>query len=248
LIRHSALHSAYDGEHDYQLVVTVVPELIRMEDPDSRVDWTSVRWTTDAKYVEQAEYSTLAGAALFTTKRAGKTRIGMSLETTEGARMQSEATLEISSATSDEWQVGQKYYSRGMMIRPPPPEDVGICGLPPTIELPRKQACGVCHYKDQLGGPCTPFDTAMYADDELIATFSRGVLPRDGFNPGAFLDGFKRDKEQGACVFKHLHVRDDIDEPIARGLVWKLRSLEPIVPEGFDPQLINPVERTRFFP
>ena len=149
LVRYDTLYSAFDGEHDYRVVVNVLPKLVREaildQDPDSRIDWTSVRWTTDPAFAVQADYPLIAGAALLTTKRAGKTRVAVSFETTAGVRLQSEATLVITAASPDEWQAGDDYFKRSEPIVRPPPENRGACGLPETVEPPYTRSCLNCH-------------------------------------------------------------------------------------------------------
>lgn len=244
LIRQATMYSAYDRDHDYRVVVNVMPGLVREvildQDPDSRIDWTSVRWSVDPAFVDRADYPPLAGAALLTTKRAGKTHIGVSFETTAAARLQSEATLVITAASSDEWHLGDEYFNRGEQIKPPAAEDRGACGLPQTVELPVTHSCLNCHdSRFGFGGPITPLDLADRADDELLAIFTEGTQPARGFAPDSFISVAEREGADSACIFKRMHTADDCDAQTARGILWKLRSLDSVVPKDFDPELIN---------
>jgi hypothetical protein len=66
-----------------------------------------------------------------------------------------------------------------------------------------------------VGGELTPARIASFSDDDLVRIFTSGWMP-PGYVTTTMPD----------CVFETFHAWD-IDDTAKRGLVWKLRSIEP---------------------
>lgn len=243
LLRFTDQYSAYDGENPYPVVVGISRAALPAK---SDVDWPSVRWIYDASFVEQTDYRVLdgsagddfipvrkydplAGTAVFTTKRTGSTRIGVVFRTLAGEPMHGEAKLQISQASAEEWALGDGYFNKSARIMQYPDRD-GLCGLPETVELEKQTNCVNCHFPQYRFSPCSPLQTARYSDDELLGTIARGELPPDTLSWSKFLQS----APDPQCVFDEWHSPDDIDDTIARGLLWKLRSMLPELPEELD--------------
>jgi hypothetical protein len=213
LIEVQRLYSAYDGEHDYRVVARV----------DRTVaDLSFLHWTTDSAFVERLWDPGVPGAVLLTTKRTGTTHIELLAETADDQRVRSEATLEISQASSDEWARGDEYWGRPRVLadfveRPTRPP---VCGLP--ADTFQDTSCLNCH-TPLRGDLAARLDATPYSDERLIATFAQGEFPLGGVTDNEFL----RQVPDPDCAFKQMHNPIDLDEETTRGLVWKMRSLEP---------------------
>jgi len=237
LIQFPQLFSAYDGEHSYRVAANVPladPNSSESQASDSgeAIDARSLKWSIDDDYLDLQDYTALPGAALLTTKQAGSTTIRVEAMTTEGKPVHGEARLEISEATAEEWTTGDERYNRPMIIieswpRKPVAPGEAQCGLPSAVALPKNASCINCHNETlRISTEYTPVRTARYSDEQLIGIFARGEVPADGVAPGPFLENVA----MAECVFMLMHTPDDIDDKTARGLLWKLRSLEPKPP------------------
>ncbi|MET0385567.1 MAG: hypothetical protein ABW321_06395 [Polyangiales bacterium] len=231
LIRYSRLYSAYDGQHDYQLVVSLAAS--GDHEQARSLDRATAEWTVDSAFVDDQDYRPLVGARVLTTKRAGRTRVAVTVRTEDGQRVRDEAILEISAASPDEWATADAYFNRAMAsggFELKPASGETVCGLAREVLDGGRHSCGVCHHPQQQFSPCTSLQTARYTDDELMATFARGVQPLNDIVASGFLSRLP----MPGCVFEHWHTPLDLDEGTTRGLVWKLRSIAPLIPNDLD--------------
>lgn len=97
-----------------------------------------------------------------------------------------------------------------------------VCGLP--ADTFQDTSCVNCHNDSPLRSALgAHLDAAPYSDERLIATFAQGEFPL-----GRVMDNeFLRQVPDPDCAFKQMHNPIDLDEETTRGLVWKMRSLEP---------------------
>jgi len=234
LIQFSPMYSAFGGAQVYSLT-PFVPTADPATKDSTPVMASTIKWVTEDKFVKQDQFGDIPGAIKLTTKATGTTKVQFTATTVAGKQINSEAQLTISKADDAEWAKGDARYSGGAPIdfrsmlsgaTAMPAAGGGVCGLPFNImaSLPKDASCTNCH---NTGGNAiavehTPTQTAGYSDDQLIAIFTQGQKPA-GYQ---FNSIFLKMLPQPDCIYSMFHTWT-IDEETKRGIVLKLRSIEP---------------------
>jgi hypothetical protein len=255
LIRYAPMYSAYDdGSHDYQLPAFFVgcatdaaptpPDgtlhgcgagtPINADGSDPLKPETA-QWTVDSSAASKDAYSdtTLPGSVLLTTKKAGTSKVTVTVSTKSGKKFTQTTTLQVTAATADEWTAGDARYNNNVtinlgMLMP------GMGGVP---MIPKDASCANCH--NNMAGSITvehtPQQTAGYSDDDLIAIFTTGVKPMGAtfnspFLNNAFLKSMPALQEM---IYKSFHTWT-IDPDVEKGVVFKLRSIPPMAQPSID--------------
>lgn len=216
LIDFTPTYSAYDGVHEYKLTFSLATT--------AGLDLSTLRWTVDDAFVQREDFDELPGGLLLTTKKPGVTTVYVSVKLDNGLLRKQPTTLTITKADPDEWELGDKRYSRAV------PNDFGgprkataFCDLSAAelARIPEDNSCASCHDSDSsLSKGLTPIQLEGRSDDELIAAFTRGQRYNSWPSP------FFKQLANPDCVFRAFHTWAISDED-TRGLLWKLRSLEP---------------------
>jgi hypothetical protein len=225
------LYSAYDGVHEYKLTPFIPSAALSSEVADP-IDGSSVRWQVDASYVKRTGFADLPGSLLLTTKRAGETQLRVEATTRSGELRRGTALLTISLAKPEEWEAGEERFSVGfpLMISHPAmlesdPNALGVCDLPRDLwpPIPKTSACAYCHAPGaSIGRPATPTQTAHYSDQQLLELVCMGAEPPSDLFESPYLQKVPNP----ACLFSAMHTWE-LSEIEHRGIIWKLRSIEP---------------------
>ena len=190
----SPMYSANDGSHMYQVPASV--------DGVKNVTWSA----SDPSMVDLTP-DTTPGSVLITTRKAGTVTI-----TAQSGPLTGTATLTITQLTPDLWDVGNKRYNDGIVLRhvdSPMETDAGN---------PKEAACTECHgaQAHRLDIQHTPAQTGGYSDNDLINIFTKGVKP----------DGVPQ-RIMPNPMWHNIHQwQMTADE--AQGVVAYLRSLTPV--------------------
>jgi hypothetical protein len=227
------MYSAFDGTHEYA-VTPSIPSAAENSMDSTPIMASSIKWQVDGAFLKQDEFPELTAAAKLTTKKAGKTTVKATAKTLAGEQVYGEATLTISEAKQAEWDAGEARYNNGMMfsfMRPAmAAQGEGTCGLPVTIELPTTSACGNCHNPmNTISVEHTPTQTAGYSNEDLVNIFTTGAKPAGG----TFNSPFLRSAPMPDCIYSEFHTWEMTDEE-KKGIVWKLRSIQPRVQQEID--------------
>jgi hypothetical protein len=209
------LYSAFDGEHTFQVPVTVE-------------GLTGATFTADESKVSIQK---TADGILLTTKGAGDVTI-----TAKAAGATGTTTLHITQATSAEWAAGEARYNNGMDALPGLGGDGGVPnlgdgGVPnlsninPAMFINANGQCPTCHgdtaklFKVQH----TPTQTAGYSDAELVTLFTTGTKPAGAPQRSGI-----------PATFWGMGHKWQATEAEQKGLVVYLRSLPPKTQVGFE--------------
>ena len=227
-------YSAFGGAQNYSLTPFVPSADPASKDSDP-VMAATIKWDVDGAFVKQEPFTDIPGAIKLTTKKAGTTKVSLTATTASGAKVRGETQLKITAASDDEWAKGDMRYSGGanidfrsmfggaMMM---PPAGPGVCGLPFNITamLPKDASCTNCHNTSSsaIAVEHTPTQTAGYSDEQLISIFSQGQKPA-GYQ---FNSVFLKMLPQPDCIYAMFHTWM-IDEETKKGIILKLRSIEP---------------------
>jgi hypothetical protein len=229
------MHSAFGGSHDYSVTPFIAP--LFGNEKYSEVDLSTIEWILDERFVKREDFSPFSHAAKLITKRSGVTTVVLTATNLNGTRLRAESTLTIHEAEDDTWDKGEARYSGGPVVAPgitsvdrSPPV---TCGRPIDLRsgLVEDAACISCHSFDAhfLRYVPTPTQLARYSDEELSALAADGETP-EGYR---FFSGALRDLPDPECGYAIYHKRA-IDADTQRGLVLKLRSLEPLAYRQLD--------------
>ena len=234
----SPMYSAFGGEHTYQLPVTIDQAALDANGTDP-VKVETINWSVDSKMVQTEPFSEIEGGVLLTTKAAGVTQIVATAETKSGRKIKGTSTLEITSATDAEWQLGQARYDNGVQIdfgTAMPPMG-GADGAPPDPmevlnQIPKDASCGNCHNNAMgLTVEHTPLQTGGYSDEDLIKIFTMGAKPMGAKFNSPFLKNLPVDV--ATTIYESLHMWS-IPAEAQQGIVLKLRSITPKVQPDID--------------
>jgi hypothetical protein len=243
LIQFSPMYSAFGGAQTYSLTPYVPSADPASKDSDP-VMVSTIKWTVDGAFAKQDPFADLPGGIKLTTKKTGKTTVSLTATTAAGTKVRAESALTIGAASDDDWAKGDMRYSGGMTIdfaamfrngamMMPTASGMGVCGLPFNImaSIPKEASCTNCHNTgaNAIAVEHTPTQTAGYSDEQLISIFTQGQKPA-GY---AFNSVFLKMLPQPDCVYAMFHTWQ-IDEDTKRGIVLKLRSIEPKKQEAVD--------------
>ena len=218
LIEYTPTYSAYDGVHDYKVTAQLSRAALELG-----VDPSTVRWTVDDKYVMRENAEQLPAGLLLTMKKPGATRLTAIMTTLDGEMKRGATTLSISQADPNEWQLGDDIYERGRRPRASGQMvDLFRCGTAVDWGVIDPPACANCHRTDSGGLTLPPSHVAALSDEQLILMFTQAVRPPNT----PFSSPILRMAPNPECLFKAFHTWT-MTEQDQRGLVWKLRSLEP---------------------
>lgn len=169
------------------------------------------------------------------------------------------ATLDITSATEDDWQIGNSRYNDGIALHLGPPDGGfggfdggGLDGGRPDggprnrdggsfFEVDGGTACTNCHGPTATNGPYkdvshTPEQTGGFSDDDLIQIVVAGIVPDGGYFDPTVIDS--RCDGGGTCAarayqrWQSFHQWTDITPDQYKGIVVYLRSLQPASQAG----------------
>jgi hypothetical protein len=222
LIDFAPSYSAYDGVHDYRLTLAVPSADPVSSDPE-RVDAASIQWQVDDKFLALEPDSQLPGAVLLTTRRAGKTTVQLSALTVSGHDLKSSAVVNISAATPELWELGDKSLRNSdgqgdFAQTAPTPACSDLLASQPGAG---RGSCASCH-----AAPANaPQSLTQFPDDVVAQIFSQGLLPAGLTLTSPFLRAIP-DPNLQQCIFASSHDWD-IQEDVKLGIVFKLRSLPP---------------------
>lgn len=164
------------------------------------------------------------------------------------------AALDITSATEDDWQIGNSRYNDGVALHLGPPDggfggfgDGGFEGGRPDggprtkdggsfFEVDGGTACTNCHGPTATNGPYkdvshTPEQTGGFSDEQLVQIITAGVVPDGGYFDPTVIDS--RCDGGGTCAarayqrWQGFHQWTDITPDQYKGIVVYLRSLQP---------------------
>ena len=168
------------------------------------------------------------------------------------------ATLDITSTTEDDWQIGSSRYNDGVALHLGPPDGGGMgfeggrpeggMGMGPRtadggsfFEVDGGTACTNCHGPTATSGPYkdvshTPEQTGGFSDDDLIAIITTGTIPDGGyFDPTVInttCDGGAQCTARAYQEWSSFHRWTDIESDQYKGIITYLRSLQPASQNG----------------
>lgn len=203
---------------------------LREADPEypDPIEPSTVRWSIDEDYVTVEDFPELPAGLLLTTKKAGEFQLGVAATTRGGLFKRSQALVKITDADPSEWQLGDELFHEGA---PPVRDDLDACGIPEDLreQLPKNAACANCHEgESDLGKPATPTRLAFFGDDDIITVATRGA--HSGFT--YYVSPWLRNAAMPNCAYERFHTYD-LSPAEQRGLVLKLRSLQPQPPADY---------------
>jgi hypothetical protein len=245
LIQFTPMYSAFGGSQTYSLTPYVPSADPASKDTDP-VMAATIKWTVDGGFAKQEPFADLPGGIKLTTKKTGSTTVSLTATTAAGNKVRAESKLNISAANDEDWQKGDMRYSGGTAIdfaamfgrgamggMAMAPSGPGVCGLPFNINaaLPKDASCTNCHNTgaSAIAVEHTPTQTAGYSDEQLIAIFTQGQKPA-GYQ---FNSVFLKMLPQPDCIYAMFHTWQ-IDDDTKKGIVLKLRSIEPKKQEQLD--------------
>jgi len=231
----SPMYSAFGGAQTYQLPATIDQAALDEKALDQVIEST-IKWKVDPKFASTEKYAALPGGVLLTTKSAGTTTVSVEAKTKGRLTVAGTAQLQITKAEQADFDSGEARYNNNVAI------DFGMLGagamgggggpMSFLTAIPRDSSCANCHNNDNgLVVEHTPQQTAGYSDEELIQIFSMGAKPMDATFNSPFL---KMVPEQFVTrLYTALHTWDIAPE-VAKGVVFKLRSIPPRTQEEVD--------------
>jgi hypothetical protein len=226
--------------------------------PAVTTDGTAATWSvsdpTQAQLAAQT-FDDLPGV-MITVQGAG-TNGSLQVIATKADGSCGTASLNITSTTEDNWQIGSSRYNDGVALHIGPPDggfdfeggrpEGGTPGGPRLsdggsfFEVDGGTACTNCHGPTATSGPYkdvshTPEQTGGFSDDELIAIITTGVIPDGGYFDPTVLDS--RCDGGAACTARafeqwhSFHQWTDITSDQYPGIIAYLRSLQPAAQAG----------------
>jgi hypothetical protein len=203
----SPMYSAYEPSHKYQ-----IPAVVNGIDP-SVVSWSA----SDTSVVDLAPDMD-TGGTMITVKGAGMVTI-----TANANGLCGSSVLNITSAQSSDWDMGNARYNNGV-----PLDFRCIMGSPTTRDggpcPDAGPACTNCHGPTANAGfgfndiSHTPEQTGGFSDQDLIDIIANGVVPDGGYFDPSIVQ---------YPLWQQFHQWKDIQGPAAQGMVVYLRSLTP---------------------
>jgi hypothetical protein len=151
------------------------------------------------------------------------------------------SVLNITTATEDDWQIGNARYNDGNSLRFGGPRgDAGAAPADAAMVSEAGPACTNCHgptastlFKDVAH---TPEQTGGFSDQDLIQIITAGQVPDGGyFDPNVIVpdaSGNPDAEARAQQIFQRIHTWNDIGPDQQKGIVVYLRSLTPAPQEG----------------
>ena len=133
--------------------------------------------------------------------------------------------LTISSATDDDWKIGNARYNDGNSVHLNP---AAGAGSPLESEGTVGPACTSCHGETATNGPFTdvshtPEQTGGFSDDDIINIVVNGTFPPDAYFDWSIVT---------YPAWQNFHRWADIMPDQQKGIITYLRSLTPVVQKG----------------
>jgi hypothetical protein len=206
LILFNPMFTAFDGMHPFKIPAVV-----------DNMSAAGIKWSaTDPSMVDIVDDPTVGGV-MISPRKAGTTNIVASAGTQCGV-----APLTITSATPDDWNVGNMRYNNGIVLTGPL-----IPGRNPDGGVGKDVACTNCHGDTATMGPFrtvahTPQQTGGFSDDDLLSIFTRGMVP-----VGGYFDSSVVPYNQWRGFHTWQMTQDE-----AKGVIVYLRSLTPQAQTG----------------
>lgn len=207
------------------------------------VSGAAVQWSVSDSTALQTQTDQSTGGTLITVLKPGTYRVNA-----QAGGLCGSATLNVTSATEDDWMAGNMRYNNGVaLINPfanmmggdggipmgPPPGGFMIPGPnTPSILEPADggpgPACTNCHGATATGGAFqgiehTPEQTAGFSDDELIDIIVHGIIPDGGYYDPSIIP---------QQYWQFFHKWADLTPAQQKGMVVYLRSLTPTAQNG----------------
>lgn len=209
------MYTAFDGVHEFK-----IPAIVANVDP------ASVMWSASDTSMVGLQNDDGVGGVMIQALKAGKVIIVASSGGLCGV-----STLTISSATPDDWEVGNQRYNNGVVL-------TGTVGGgrngrgggggaadagPPMTTV----ACTNCHGVTATAGQYrtvahTPEQTGGFSDDDLINIFTKGMVPIGGYFDDSFIN---------YNTWHGFHQWTMTPEE-SKGVIVYLRSLAPLAQTG----------------
>jgi hypothetical protein len=220
-------------------------------------DGNMANWSVSDSTVAQLAPQTFDGVpgVMITVQGTGQ----VTVTATESGGACGASQLNITTATEDDWQIGNGRYNDGVALHVGPP--AGFEGGVPEGGFGRRDgggfmrpdgggsyfeqdggtACTNCHGPTATNGPYndvshTPEQTGGFSDDELIQIITQGIIPDGGyFDPTVIIptcDGSASCTQRAYQRWHNLHQWVDIQPDEYKGIVVYLRSLTPAPQNG----------------
>jgi hypothetical protein len=201
------MFTAYDGTHMFKIPAVV-----------DNIDPSAVKWTaSDPSMVDITSDSSAGGGVMISPRKAGTVQIIASAGAMCGTSL-----LTITAASPEDWALGNTRYNNGV------PLTGTLAGRGnPDAGVMKDVACTNCHGVTATMGQFntvshTPEQTGGFSDDELIAIFTKGVVPINGYF------------DTSVVPYNQWHIFHtwEMSPQDAKGVVVYLRSLVPETQEG----------------
>lgn len=206
----SPMYSAFEPAHVYQIPVVT-----------DGINALDVKWSVDNPSMVELAFDPDTQGAMITVLDAGTVTVSAN-----AAGLCGSSTLNITAATTDDWNVGNARYNDGVVLRHCGFHmscDGGMDAGPP----PQQAACTNCHGPNSMGGPYsdvshTPEQAGGFSDQDLINIFTMGIVP-----DGGYFDSSIVPYDQWQQFHQWAMQGDE-----AQGVVVYLRSLTPAPQNG----------------
>jgi hypothetical protein len=221
------MYSAYDGTDMYQ-----IPAIV------NGIESSAVTWSSSDDSLVSLAPDPSTGGVMITTLGSGSVNIIASAGGLCGS-----SPLNITAATTQDWQIGNARYNDGNAVHFGPPG-----GHPPTggdagtmtETVDAGPACTNCHGPTAMGMNVpfsdiahTPEQTGGFSDDDLINIVVNGQVPgwTDAGEPGPDA-GYFDTSIISYSMWHRFHQWTDITSDEQLGIVVYLRSLAPAAQSG----------------
>ena len=230
-ILYPRMHSAYDGVHTFSLPAYVSGVSTEV------TDWQAIPADAVGFDPWQSDDGENVGVLITIFRHEPEVTIAARNGAIGGT-----ATLYITDATPEQWEIGEERYHEGELFDPEAlmndpellaklPELIAnleydedgnpiFTGTPEQLGISTDMRCNTCHTTgaDNFMVQHTPTQAARFSDDELVAIFTEGMKP-----PGV---GYRALPEMYQNFYEFMHTWNVTQEQ-AFGLVIYMRSLTP---------------------
>ncbi len=217
------MYSAYDGTHEFQ-----VPAIV------NGIASGTINWSASDPTMVKFAPDTDTGGVMITVQSAmgtgGSNTVNIIAYVASAPSVCGSSVLTITSATPDDWQIGNARYNDGNALhfgRGGPgggPSDGGAS----ITDGGGGPACTNCHGPTSDGGPFmdiahTPQQTGGFSDQDLINIVVNGIVPDGGYFDPTIVS---------YQAWQSFHKWSDITQDEQPGIVTYLRSLTPTSQNG----------------